>query len=131
VLRSSGVDAIELSRVGPAPVEGADHTPEGMEPEPSVSRGRITDVLASELMVEDLHGTADDQAETLLSRLGVLLSERPPEAASPIDLDTAVHDMVTELPAELRRSLVDRLVERVRNGSRGRTADRHDEQRGS
>ena len=114
VLRSSGVDAIELSRVGPAPVEGADHTPEGMEPEPGVSRGPITDVLASELMVEDLHGTADDQAETLLSRLGVLLSERPPEAASPIDLDTAVHDMVTELPAELRRSLVDRLVERVR-----------------
>lgn len=114
VLRSRGVEALELSRVGPAPVEGADHTPEGMEPEPGAARGPIADVLASELMVEDLHGTTDDQAETLLSRLGVLLSERSSEAPSPIDLNMAVHDMVTELPAELRRSLVDRLVERVR-----------------
>jgi hypothetical protein len=114
-LRSSGVDAIELSRVGPAPVEGADHTPEGMEPEPGTARGPIADVLASELMVEDLHGSPDDQAETLISRLSALFSEPPPEASSPIDLDSAVHDAVTELPPELRRSVVDRLVERVRS----------------
>jgi len=112
VMRTSGVASIELSRVGPAPVEGADHTPEGMEP--PEARERTTDVLATELMVEDLHGTPDDQAETLLSRLGALLAEGPGEAGSPIDLDAAVHDVVTELPAELRRSLIDRLVERVR-----------------
>ena len=113
VLRASGVDSIELSRVGPAPVEGADHAPEGMEPEPGVGRGPIADVLATELMMEDLHGTPSDQAEMLLSRLGALLSDRPPEAA-PIDLDTAAHDVVTDLPPELRRSLVERLVDRVR-----------------
>jgi hypothetical protein len=110
VLRSSGVATIELSRVGPAPVEGADHTPEGMEPEP---RERSTDVLATELMVEDLHGSPDDQAETLLARLEAVLAEGP-EVGSPIDLDAAVHDVLTELPAELRRSLIDLLVERVR-----------------
>ncbi len=112
VLRTSGVETVELSRVGPAPVEGADHTPEGMEPEER--RERSVDVLATELMVEDLHGSPDDQAETLLSRMGALLAEQPPDAASPIDLDAAVHDVVTELPPEIRRSLMDRLIERAR-----------------
>lgn len=110
-LRSSGVETIELSRIGPAPVEGADHAPEGMEPE--TADVATADVLASELMVEDLHGSPDDQAETLLSRLGAVLGERPP-SASAIDLDTAVHDVLTTLPPEIRRSIVERLVERVR-----------------
>ncbi len=114
VLRATGVTSVSLSSIGPSPVEGADHVPEGLEVA-AEQRPLDADVLASELMVEDLRGNLSDQAETLLSRLRSVVQGTPMEAGRAIDLHTAVHDVVTELPPSLRRSLVELLVDHVRD----------------
>jgi hypothetical protein len=109
-LRSAGVTSIALSRVGPAPVEGATHVPDEMAEE------RVPDarVLASELMLEDLPGSPRDQAETLLMRLRGVVSEAAARPARAIDMHSAVHEVLEDLPPDLRRSFVDLAIERVR-----------------
>lgn len=103
--------SISLSRLGPGTVEEADHVPTDMA---ATTPGRLdVDVLASELMVEDLHGSAQDQAETLLARLRRVIAQEPTEGPR-IDVHSAVHDMLTDLPGEVRRSLVGMLVDAVR-----------------
>jgi hypothetical protein len=114
VLQAMGVTSVSLSWIGPAPVEGADHVPEELE----AAAGRRTldaDVLATQLVVEDLRGDPVDQAETLLSRLRSVIEGAPIEAGRAIDLHTAVHDVVTDLPPDIRRSLVEILVDHVRD----------------
>ncbi len=117
---SGGIDAamaegdltsIALSHVGPGAVEEADHVPTDLA---AAAPGRLdVDVLASELMVEDLHGSPQDQAETLLARLRQAIAKGPSESAR-IDVHSAVHDMLSDLPAEVRRSMIGMLVDRVR-----------------
>lgn len=109
-LIAAGVTSVSLARVGPAPVEGATHVPDEM------AEGRVPDarLLASELMLEDLPGSVRDQAETLLIRLRGLLSDPAAAGALPIDLHSAVHHVLDDLPSELRRSLVELALERVR-----------------
>jgi hypothetical protein len=104
--------AITLSRVGPGAVEEADHVPPDVAAMPEAGRLDV-DVLASELMVEDLHGSPEDQAETLLARLRRVIGGGTPPGPG-IDAQSAVHDMVTDLPSEVRRSLVSMLVDRVK-----------------
>jgi hypothetical protein len=114
VLQATGVTSVSLSWIGPAPVEGADHVPEELEAvaeRPALD----ADLLAAELMVEDLRGSPFDQATTLLSRLRSIVEGSPIEAGRAIDLHTAVHDVVTELPPDLRRSLVETLVDHVKD----------------
>lgn len=112
-LREAGVTSIVLSPLGPAPVEGADHVPDDMT---GIRATRIPDAetMTSQLMTGDLSGTPGDQAEVLLDRIRVLVSELSVEAGREIDLHSTVHDVVSELPAGLRRSLVEILVDRVR-----------------
>ena len=112
-LSGAGVTSIVLSPIGPAAVEGADHVPEEMA---GMRATRIPDAetITSQLMKGDLSGTPSDQAEVLLDRIRVLVSELSVEAGREIDLHSTVHDVVAELPAELRRSLVEILVDRVR-----------------
>jgi hypothetical protein len=111
VLDRGGEAAVTLSRVGPGAVEEADHVPEDVAL--AAEAGRLdVDVLASELMVEDLHGSPEDQAATLLARLRRVVSEGLPEGAG-IDAQAAVHDVMSDLPPEVRRSLVQMLVSRV------------------
>ncbi|MEW6059996.1 MAG: HEAT repeat domain-containing protein [Actinomycetota bacterium] len=114
VLRATGVTSVALSWIGPSAVEGADHVPEELE---AVAEHRTldADVLASELMVEDLRGDPSDQAATLLARLRSIIEGTPVEAGRAIDLHAAVHDVVTELPPSIRRSLVEILVDHVRD----------------
>ncbi len=105
------LSSIVLSRLGPGAVEEADHVPSDLA---AAATGRLdVDVLASELMVEDLHGSPEDQAETLLSRLSRVEAAATAEGAR-IDVHSAVHDMLTDLPVDVRRSLVGMLVDRVR-----------------
>jgi len=110
-LRATGVSSVELLRVGPAPVVGADHVPEGVEP----VRAEIptADVLASELMVEDLGGDAEQQAETILARLRELSDELNVEPSRGIELHSAFHDAIGRFPDDVRRSLLQILVDRV------------------
>lgn len=112
-LREAGVTSIVLSPLGPAPVEGADHVPDDMT---GIRATRIPDAetMTSQLMTGDLSGTPGDQAEVLLDRIRVLVSELSVEAGREIDLHSTVHEVVSELPAGLRRSLVEILVDRVR-----------------
>lgn len=112
VLRESGVASLSLSPIGPGAVEEADHVPEELAEAPRP--GRLdADVLASELMVEDLHGTPDDQAMTLLARLRRVVAEEPLDRGPAIDVHAAIHDLMTELPVDVRRSLVEILVDKV------------------
>jgi hypothetical protein len=111
-LRATGVRSIELLRIGPAPVTGADHVPEDLG-EPEEAEIPAGDVLASELMVEDLGGDAEQQAETILARLHSLSEQLNVEPARGIELHSAFHDAIGRFPAEVRRSLVQLLVDRV------------------
>jgi hypothetical protein len=111
-LRATGVSAVELLRVGPAAVVGADHVPDDLG-EPQPAEIPTPDVLASDLMVEDLGGDPDQQAETILARLHELSSQLNVEPARGIDLHSAFHDAIGRFPAPLRRSLVQLLVDRV------------------
>jgi HEAT repeats len=113
VLASAGVGSIVLSALGPSAVEGADHEAEGVVASPA----RMPDalLLASQLRIDDLAGGPGTHAEALFERLRGLVSDLSIEAGREIDLHATVHDVVTELPAELRRSLVELLVDRVRD----------------
>ena len=111
-LRATGVSAIELLRIGPAPVTGADHVPEELG-EPQGAEIPAGDVLASELMVEDLGGDAEQQAETILARLHALSEQLNVEPARGIELHSAFHEAIGRFPDEVRRSLVQLLVDRV------------------
>jgi hypothetical protein len=112
VLHSAGVKSIVLSALGPSAVEGADHVAEDVVAHPA----RVPDahVLASQLRIDDLSGAPGMRAEALLERLRGLVSELSIESGRQIDLHATVNDVVTELPPELRRSLVELLVDRVR-----------------
>jgi hypothetical protein len=112
-LEASGVTSISLSPLGPGEVEEADHVPADVAAAAEARRLDV-DVLASELMVEDLHGSAEDQAETLLARLRQVMEEGLPEG-SRIDSHAAVHDVLTDLPTEVRRAMVEMLVDRVKD----------------
>ncbi|HZD18465.1 MAG TPA: HEAT repeat domain-containing protein [Actinomycetota bacterium] len=112
VLRNAGVASVSLSPIGPGEVEEADHVPEELAASPG-QRRLDSDVLASELMVEDLGGSAQDQAETLLGRLRRVIGSAAAGERSPIDLHSAVHDVLTDLPDDVRRSFVEILVDRV------------------
>jgi HEAT repeat protein len=112
VLREAEVASIFLSAIGPGTVEGADHAMEAAIPAPAPLN---VDVLASELMLEDLHGSPSDQAETLLTRLREVFAEGASRGGPLIELHTAAHDMLTDLPDDVRRSLMEMLVDRVRD----------------
>src|SRR5207247_7163022 len=71
--------------------------------------------LASQLPIDVLAGAPEPRAEALFERLRGLVSDLSIEAGREIDLHATVHDVVTELPPELRRSLVELLVDRVRD----------------
>jgi hypothetical protein len=111
-LQATGVTSIELLRIGPGPVTGADHVSEDLG-QPTVAEIPAGDVLASELMVEDLGGDADQQAETILARLRSVSEQLNVEPARSIELHSAFHEAIGRFPAEVRRSLVTLLVERV------------------
>jgi HEAT repeat protein len=113
VLREAGVASIFLSAIGPGTVEGADHAVDETVPASQVPFD--VDVLASELMLEDLHGSPSDQAETLLTRLRQVFEEGALRGGPMIELHTAAHDMLTDLPDDVRRSLLEMLVDRVRD----------------
>ncbi len=113
-LRALGVTSVSLSAIGPSPVEGADHVPDELV-RPPEERPLDADVLASELMVEDLHGDPVDQAETLLSRLRSILEGAAAPPGRAIDLHAAVHNVMSDLPADIRRSLVEILIDHVRD----------------
>jgi hypothetical protein len=113
MLASAGVRSLVLSALGPSAVEGADHEAEDVVANPA----RVPDahLLASQLRIDDLAGRSGTQAEALFERLRSLVSDLSIEAGREIDLHATVHDVVTDLPAELRRSLVELLVDRVRD----------------
>jgi hypothetical protein len=113
MLRSAGVKSILFSALGPSAVEGADHVAEDVVANPA----RVPDahVLASQLRIDELSGESGSQAEALFERLRSLVSDLSIEAGREIDLHATVHDVVAELPSELRRSLVEHLVDRVRD----------------
>lgn len=111
VLRDAGVTTVSLSPIGPGTVEEADHVPEDLEAAPA-ERRLDADVLASELMVEDLGGSPQDQAETLLARLRHVIGGTAGEGPA-IDVHSAVHDVLTDLPDDVRRAFVEILVDRV------------------
>ncbi len=113
-LAADGVTVVLLSALGPSAVEGADHVPEDMV---GASSGRMPDAqaLASRLDLQALPGSPDRQAEGLLERMRTLVSQLSVEAGREIDLHTTVHDVVTELPLDLRRSLMELLVDRVQD----------------
>jgi len=113
MLASAGVRSIMLSALGPSAVEGADHVAEDVVANPA----RVPDahLLASQLRIDDLAGAPETRAEALFERLRGLVSDLSIEAGREIDLHATVHDVVTELPPELRRSLVELLVDRVRD----------------
>jgi HEAT repeat protein len=116
VLYAAGVTTMALSAVGPAPVTGADHVPEELAEAPvPASKVPDIDVLASELMIEDLHGSPADQARTLLARLKSFTGGLALEPGQGIDLQSAVHDVITQLPDEIRRALVEELVDTVKD----------------
>lgn len=112
LLRNSGVTSVSLSPIGPGTVEEADHVPDDVA-EAASSRRLDADVLASELMVEDLHGSPSDQAETLLARLRRVMGEGNLGEGPAIDVHSSVHDLLTDLPVDVRRSLVEMLVDQV------------------
>jgi hypothetical protein len=113
VLRGAGVRSVELSRVGPAPVEGADHAASDVEPVPADALAP-DDELDADVVLGDLRGSPDDAAETLLTRLRQMLEGTPLPTGRAIETHAKVHGLVAELPADLRRSLVELLVDRVR-----------------
>jgi HEAT repeat protein len=114
VLRADGVRSLELSRVGPAPVEGADHAAADVEPVEDTSPAPRIEPLAAELMLEDLRGTSGDQAEALLTRLKELFEDTSFERGHAIEMHSTVHGLVADLPPDIRRALVELLVDRVR-----------------
>jgi hypothetical protein len=111
-LAEGDIVSISLSRLGPGAVDEADHVPADLAATGDLGPLDV-DVLASELMVEDLHGSPEDQAETLLARLRQVISGGPAEG-NRIDVHSAVHEMMSDLPVDVRRSLVGMLVDRVR-----------------
>ena len=112
VLREGGVTSVSLSPIGPGAVDEADHVPEDLVARPEELRLNA-DVLASELMVEDLGGEPRDQAETLLARLRHVIGKEAGRGSG-IDVHAAVHDLMTDLPEHVRRSFVEILVDNVR-----------------
>lgn len=111
VLEEHRLGFVSLSPIGPGTVEEADHVPAGLA---EAQEQRLdADVLASELMIEDLHGSPADQAETLLARLRTLIGEGAPGPVPAIELHSSIHDVLTGLQSDVRRSLVEMLVERV------------------
>jgi HEAT repeats len=111
-LHATGVGSIELLRIGPSPVAGADHVPDDFD-EQTTGEIPAGDVLASELMVEDLGGDPEQQAETILARLHSLADELNVEPARGIELHSAFHEAIGGFPDAVRRSLVQLLVDRV------------------
>ncbi|HEU4354399.1 MAG TPA: HEAT repeat domain-containing protein [Actinomycetota bacterium] len=114
VLRAQGVGSVELSRVGPAPVEGADHAAADVEPVTGGTPAALVEPLTPELMLEDLRGAPADQAETLLIRLREMLDDPSLATGGAIEAHASVHGFVGELPPDIRRALVELLVDRVR-----------------
>ncbi|HET9724867.1 MAG TPA: HEAT repeat domain-containing protein [Actinomycetota bacterium] len=114
VLRGEGVGSVELSRVGPAPVEGADHAATDVEPAAGGTPAALVEPLTPELMLEDLRGAPGDQAETLLIRLREMLDDPSLATGGAIEVHSSVHGFVAELPPDIRRALVELLVDRVR-----------------
>ncbi len=112
MLRDSGVVSVSLSPIGPGPVEEADHVPDELASTPLEER-LDADVLASELMVDDLGRSPQHQAETLLSRLRRVLGDPATATGSRIDTHAAVHDLMGGLLDGVRRSFVELLVDRV------------------
>ncbi|MFB3738171.1 MAG: HEAT repeat domain-containing protein, partial [Candidatus Velamenicoccus archaeovorus] len=116
MLFGSGVTAVALAAVGPAPVAGADHVPEDLEERPAdPSRVPDASVLASELMIEDLQGSPEDQARSLLARLRSFTTGLALEPGRGIDFQAAVHDVITQLPDPIRHALVEQLVDTVKD----------------
>jgi hypothetical protein len=111
-MHMTGVTSIELLRIGPAAVTGADHVPDDFD---ATEAAEIPggDVLASELMVEDLGGDPAQQAETILARLHSLAEQLNVEPSRGIELHTAFHEAIGRFPDAVRRSLVQLLVDRV------------------
>jgi len=115
LLETAGVTAVALAAIGPAAVEGADHVPADLAAAPAARRSLDPGSLTAELMLEDLHGTPGNQAETLLGRLRAFVGEMPTGVVNGIDIHSALHDVVTGLAPDLRRALVEMLIERVRD----------------
>jgi hypothetical protein len=111
-LHATGVGSVELLRIGPTAVTGADHVPDEFEGQ-STAEIPAADVLASELMVEDLGGDPAQQAETILARLHSLAEQLNVEPARGIELHSAFHEAIGGFPDAVRRSLVQLLVDRV------------------
>jgi hypothetical protein len=111
-LHATGVGSVELLRIGPTAVTGADHVPDDFEGQ-STAEIPAADVLASELMVEDLGGDPAQQAETILARLHSLAEQLNVEPARGIELHSAFHEAIGGFPDAVRRSLVQLLVDRV------------------
>jgi hypothetical protein len=109
VLEEHELGFVTLSAIGPGAVDEADHVATDLVETPE--RRLDADVLASELMIEDLHGSPADQAETLLARLRTMIGEGTP--ATTIELHSSIHDVLTGLQSDVRRSLVQMLVDRV------------------
>lgn len=116
VLSEDAVTSVRLSSIGPGGIEGADH-PAGGTAEDGMIGPTYAPVdvqtLASTLMIEDLRGTPSSQAEVLLERMREVFAERALAGEPLIDLHTAAHEMVTDLPDPVRRSFVGILVDRV------------------
>lgn len=112
VLREGEVTSVSLTPIGPGAVAEADHAAD--MPAPSSPGPPNVEVLASELMLEDLHGSPSDQAETLLSRLRQVFEQGALAGGPLIELHSAAHEMLTDLPEDVRRSLIEMLVDRVR-----------------
>jgi HEAT repeats len=112
VLRSLGVTSILLSALGPSAVEGADHVPDEMAGAASV-RMLDADDIASQLRVAELSGAPGRQAEVVFERLRTLVAELSIESGREIDFHATVNGVVSDLPAHLRRSLIELLVDRV------------------
>ena len=108
-MAATGVTSLSLSHIGPGTVDEADHVAPELAAE---SRRSGVDVLATELILEDLHGSPQDQAETLLARLHEVMEQGLPSNAR-IDVHSAAHEMLTELPPDVRRSMIEILVDRA------------------
>ena len=118
LLRDAGVSSVTLGRIGPDPVVGADHVPEELTAEPSPTGGGLPDPagVSADLLLEDMGGSPADQAETILGRFRSIVDSVPQEVPR-VDLYGRLHDVIADLPPELRRSLTEILVDRVRDDS--------------
>ena len=116
VLADAEVVSLRLSSIGPGGVEGSDHAAGGEAKDGTVVPAAPTpdvEVLASRLLIDDLRGSPSVQAEMLLDRLREVFADSALTGEPLMELHAATHEMLTELPDPLRRSLVELLVDRV------------------